>query len=569
MSSNFCRFYSKGIYIDLVKGSDDTGKGTEASPYLSLLKAMEMNTSASDDSFAVKKDESGEYEPASKSALKKAKSALEAKEKKAKKLAEKAEEQKAADAQKMEEEMARLELAKSIKIEEDASLPQAKLIKLRDTVANRSHRVRVKGWVHRLRTQGKSLMFVVLRDGTGFLQCVLNDKLCQTYDAITLTRESTIEVFGTLKLVPEGKTAPDGHELIVDYWIVIHKAPGGLDAFENKFNTESDPSVLLDQRHLVLREDKTTKILKLRSAILFAFRQHFFENGYFEVTPPCLVQTQVEGGSTLFHLQYYGQPAYLTQSSQLYLEAACPALGDVFCIQESFRAEKSSTRRHLSEYTHLEAECPFISFDQLLDRLEFLITDVVDRITTGPFKEMFYEMNPGFVAPKKPFRRMRYVEAIQWLNDHGVLKKDDDGNEVGPFEFGDDIPEAPERLMTDTINEPIMLCEFPAEIKSFYMPRCSHDNRVTESVDVLMPGVGEIVGGSMRIWDLQELMAGYKREEIDPSPYYWFTDQRKYGSYPHGGYGLGVERFLAWLLNLDHVRETCLFPRHYGRPCQP
>jgi len=208
--------------------------------------------------------------------------------------------------------------------------------------------------------------------------------------------------------------------------------------------------------------------------------------------------------------------------------------------QESFRAEKSRTRRHLSEYTHLEAECPFINFDELLNRIEDLVCDTVDRVLKSPFADLFKEIHPDFKPPKRPFKRMEYKEGIEWLKKNNVTK--DDGTF---YEFGEDIPEAPERKMTDAINEPILFCKFPAEIKSFYMPRCQDDNRLTESVDVLMPGVGEIVGGSMRIWNLEELMAGYKREGIDPAPYYWFTDQRKYGSCPHGGYGLGVERFLV------------------------
>ena len=372
-----------------------------------------------------------------------------------------------------------LEEARNIVIVEDKSLPSATKIKIRDAAGFRGKRVLVQGWVHRLRRQGKVLMFVTLRDGTGFLQCVLSDKLCQTPSAIALQTESTVELLGSVELVPDGKTAPGGHELKCDFWRLVSGAPaGGIDHVLNK---ESDVDIQMDQRHLMLRGETLSRIVTFRALTMRAFREHYRSRGYTEVTPPTLVMGQVEGGSTLFKFDYFGQEAYLTQSSQLYLESVIPSLGDAYCIAQAYRAEKSKTRRHLAEYSHVEAECPFISFDDLLDRIQDLIADVIRRLLQDPVaSDIIREFNPEFQAPHLPFLRMDYADAIEFLRKNDIKKED------GSFyEFGEDIPEMPERRMTDMINKPIMLCRFPAGIKAFYMPRCQEDERLTESVSLL------------------------------------------------------------------------------------
>ena len=388
----------EAVYTSEARGSDEAGEGTYKVPYKTILQAMRragkepfptIYQDSKPDSDAAKAGQ--KYEVVAKSQLKKMTKLWQQEVRKAEQRAKK-------EAEDAEAQAKRAEEAKKITIEQDKSLPEAKRIRINQGVNCRDQRIKVFGWVHRLRRQGKALIFITLRDGTGYLQCVLNGQMCQTYDAIMLTTEATVCIYGTLAAVPEGKTAPGGHELTADYWELIGSAPaGGADAI---LNEDSHPDVQLDNRHIMIRGENTAKVLKMRSVIMQCFRDHFFSRGYNEVTPPTLVQTQVEGGSTLFTLDYFGEPAYLTQSSQLYLETVMPALGDVFCFAQSYRAEQSRTRRHLAEYTHLEAECPFIDFNDLLDRLEDLVSDVVDRVLKSPYGHLVHELNPDFKAPK-------------------------------------------------------------------------------------------------------------------------------------------------------------------------
>lgn len=553
--------YEMEVYVNEKAGADKAETpGTKDQPYLTAAFAAFKSPEAK--IYIYKQQDDSEeyaYSEISASALKKAKKGAEGLKKKEEKQQKLKEQQKKTD----EETAKRLAALDLIEIKEDESLPKAKKIKMRDIQDNLNVRVELQGWVHRLRSQ-KGLSFITLRDGTGFIQCVLSGDLANCKASRELTIESTISIKGEIHKLPEGKTAPGGVELRADFFKVIGLAPSGEDSFTNKVQENADPSLLLDQRHLALRGDTLSAVMKVRSVFLRAVRRFYEEEGLLEVTPPCMVQTQVEGGSTLFKMDYYGQEAYLTQSSQLYLETCLPALGDVFCVQESFRAEKSHTRRHLSEYTHIEAELAFLEFDDMLGHIERLITNVIKYILEDPIAgPLIKQLNPKFVPPTMPFKRMEYIEALDWLNENKVLN--DDGE---PYKFGDDISEAQERKMTDTIGVPILLTRFPVEIKSFYMKKCVDDSRVTESVDVLMPNVGEITGGSMRMDDYDELVNAIKREGMDLDAYYWFTDLRKYGTCPHGGYGIGTERILAWLCDRYTVRDCSLYPRFTGR-CKP
>ncbi|KIX03773.1 asparagine-tRNA ligase, cytoplasmic [Rhinocladiella mackenziei CBS 650.93] len=528
------------IYIDEDVGrDDDSAIGTETAPYKTLLYAM-ISHPPDTATYQTRKSVTGpvdangdpatrlEWKPATKSAMKKATHLFEQYKKKQARASELAIRE---NAEAMKRQQV-LEEAKKVIIKEDASLPAPIKIRLDETDPGKikvgtedtpGTRVRVVGRVQHLRSQ-KDIIFVTLKDGYGHMQCVFAGNLINTYAAMTLTLETSLAIHGELKALPPNAHAPLDRELHADFFTVIGAAVGDKEAITNKVQQDGDPQTLLDNRHLVLRGDKASAIMKVRAAVTRAFRQTYVETRCTEVTPPAMVQTQVEGGATLFEFNYYGEKAYLTQSSQLYLETCLASLGDVFCICPSFRAEKSLTRRHLSEYTHIEAELDFITFDDLLSHLEHVICRVIELTLADPVIAAYVaDLNPKFQPPTRPFRRMKYAEAIEWLIEHNIP------NEEGqPHVFGDDIAEAAERKMTDELNVPIFLTHFPVEIKAFYMKKDESDKRVTESVDVLMPGVGEIVGGSMRIDDYDELIAGYKREGIDPAPYYWYTDQRRY-----------------------------------------
>lgn len=544
---------AKSIYVDEDVGKDDsTAAGSQESPYKTLLFAYIQSPPRQPDGpqYLIRKPERAtvvedldlagrqDWKPAAKSALKKAATLYEQHKKKLARGEELALREKKEAVQRQQG----LEEAKKIMVVQDPSLPEATkimlnekdpmVVKLRssksekdiDHSARRGTRVRATGRVHRLRTQ-KDVIFVTLQDGYGFLQCVLTGDLIKTYDAITLTLETSLEIYGEMWEVPPKQHAPDDRELHADYFTVIGRAAGDKEAITTRVAPDSDPQNLYDNRHLVLRGETSSSVMKVRAAVLRAFRKTYDEltPSCLEMTPPCMVQTQVEGGATLFAFDYYGEKAYLTQSSQLYLETCLPSLGNVFCVAPSFRAEKSLTRRHLSEYTHIEAELDFITFEDLLVHLELVMCTVIDTALANPgIKKLIYELNPNFQIPERPFLRMKYSDAINWLREQDIA------NENGqPHEFGDDIAEAAERKMTDIINRPIFLTHFPVEIKAFYMKKDPTDLRVTESVDCLMPGVGEIVGGSMRMDDYDELLEAYGREGIDPAPYYWYTDQRK------------------------------------------
>jgi len=538
-------------HIDEDVGRDEDADGSEEKPFKTLLAAHITCPPADGTQYMTRKSQTGQipegadpssrldWKPATKSGLKKIGNVYQQHLKKQAKGDQLA----VRDKEDQDKRQAVLEKAKLVKLEQDPSLPKAVLIHLDEkdptvvkpgngerkkevdySSGQRGTRVLVRGRVFRLRFQ-KDVIFITLYDGYGYLQCVLTPPITNTFAAMTLTQESAVAIWGEMWEVPPGQHAPDDRELHADYFEVIGKAPGDKEAINTIIAKDAEPHLLLDNRHLVIRGDGAASVLKVRAAVLRAFRRTYEEikPSCLEVTPPSMVQTQVEGGATLFAFNYYGEQAYLTQSSQLYLETCMPSLGNVFCIAPSFRAEKSLTRRHLSEYTHIEAELDFITFSDLLNHLELVMCTVIGHVMADPqIAKYVMTLNPSFEVPERPFKRMKYTDAIDWLVEHKIPNEDGDKHK-----FGDDIAEAAERKMTDEIGRPIFLTHFPVAIKAFYMKKDESDPRVTESVDCLMPGVGEIVGGSMRMEDYDELLAAYAREGIDPKPYYWYTDQRK------------------------------------------
>ncbi|MFX1533240.1 MAG: asparagine--tRNA ligase [Promethearchaeota archaeon] len=418
-------------------------------------------------------------------------------------------------------------------------------------------KVTIRGWVHHIRIQGR-ILFLVIRDSSGLVQTVYKakkDEINPNFDeAKNLARESIVSVRGNIR---KDQRAPYlGVELSVEHVNVIsHSNP----EIELEIRPDSGPEVALDKRYLVIRGEKAARILKFRASTLRAFRKYFDDRGFYELTPPTIVQTQVEGGSTLFSLKYFDQDVYLTQSSQLYLETAIFSLGDVYCILPSYRAEKSRTRRHLTEYTHLEAEMPFCDFDCLLNLIEDMIVEVIQTLLDWE-KETIKILNPSFKVPQKPFVRIPYADAIKKLQETDFrwpngLKLED----------GQDITESAERRLVELFDRPVFLTEFPKGLKPFYHKLNEKNSMVTNSADLLVPHVAELIGAGQREDDYDILMQRIKVEGLDPTPYYWYVDLRRYGSVVHAGFGLGIERFIQWLLELEHIRDACFYPRLINR----
>jgi len=436
--------------------------------------------------------------------------------------------------------------------------------------------VRVCGWVHKYRDQ-KNIQFITLRGGKGStlggmhgtskVQVTIFKPVILKYQNILnqISIEACIDVVGKLNI---DKRAPQGYEICCEEIVLIGKA----ESLKENVTEETARSIKCDKRHLYLRQDIPTMIMKIRHHLIKYMYEYLYKEGFYRIDPPQIIQQEVEGGSSLFKLKYFEKDAHLTQSSQLYSETMLATMGKVFADKDSFRAEKSMTRRHLAEFTHIEPEEAFLGctseagFHKLLLRIEqfmiYVTTKLFEDEEAGP---MIRALNPTFKPYTKSFKRMTYNEMIQFLKENNIYK--DEEMKIY-YKYGEDVPEKPEREMIDMIGEPVFLTNFPKTMKAFYMETDPNDTELTLSVDLLLPNVGEVVGGSMRLWRYDELMEGFKKEEMEIEKYQWYIDQRRYGSCPHGGFGIGTERLLMYITNADSVKECCLYPRFMGR-CLP
>lgn len=411
--------------------------------------------------------------------------------------------------------------------------------------------VEIRGWLYNKRSSGK-IHFLILRDGTGFLQAVVvksqvPEEVFDLYDE--LTRESSLIARGVVRADPR---APGGYELQVTDLKLVHKA---VDYPIPKVREDNIPDVgvLLPIRHLWLRSRKQWALMRIRDTVERAIDDFFRERKFVRLDAPILTPSAAEGTTTLFETDYFGEKAYLTQSGQLYVEAAAMALGKVYCFGPTFRAEKSKTRRHLMEFWMVEPEVAWATLDDIMKLAEEFVSYIVARVLETRQEELkILERDTSkleHITP--PFPRITYDEAVRLLHEKGM-----------DFPYGEDFGGDEETVISQSFDKPVMVHRYPAAVKAFYMKRDPQDPTKALCVDMLAPeGYGEIIGGSQREDDLETLIQRLKEFNLPQENYEWYLDLRRYGSVPHSGFGLGLERTIAWIAGIHHVREAIPFPR--------
>ncbi|MGB3342021.1 MAG: asparagine--tRNA ligase [bacterium] len=411
--------------------------------------------------------------------------------------------------------------------------------------------VTIKGWLYNKRSSGK-IRFLMIRDGTGIVQSVITkDEVANPIFEIAdkITSESSVILTGSVK---KETRAPGGYEIIAKDLQIVQLA-------QEYPITPKEHSVefLLPMRHLWLRSKKQNAIMRIRHEVIKSCRDFLDDRGFICADCPILTPAAVEGTTTLFEVEYYDQKAYLSQSGQLYNEATAAALGKVYCFGPTFRAEKSKTRRHLTEFWMLEPEVAYIELDGIMDLAEEMVVYTVERVMARKTVELKilerdFEMLKRI---KRPFPRITYREAV------AIVQKKDK-----TFKPGDDFGAPHETIISESFEKPVFVHHYPVNIKAFYMKRDPTDSSLSLSVDMIGPeGSGELIGGGQREDDYKTLLEGIKEHNLPEDTYAWYLDLRKYGTCPHGGFGLGLERTVAWICGIRHCRETIPFPRMLDR----
>jgi asparaginyl-tRNA synthetase len=408
--------------------------------------------------------------------------------------------------------------------------------------------VTVKGWLHNRRSSGK-IHFLVVRDGSGFLQVVMGKRDVDEATFVKadhLGQESSVIVTGSVKAEPR---AIGGYEMVAS----------GLEVVSEAHDFPITPKehgvdYLMDRRHLWIRAERQTAILRVRHEIIDAVRDFFNSQGFILADTPIFTPATCEGTTTLFPVEYFeNEKAYLTQSGQLYNEANAMALGKVYAFGPTFRAEKSKTRRHLTEFWMVEPEMAYADLNDVIMLAEGLITSVVGRVLDRRRNELktLERDTSKLEAVKAPFPRLKYDEAAKILLDKGL-----------PFQVGGDLGGTDETVLSQQYDRPVCVTHYPAAIKAFYMKPDPNEPDKALCVDVLAPeGYGEIIGGGQRLDDFDLLLQRIKEHDLPQESFEWYLDLRRYGSVPHGGFGMGIERCVSWICGLEHVRETIPYPR--------
>ena len=429
-------------------------------------------------------------------------------------------------------------------------MTQQKFISISQAIEQGKGKVAVRGWISRERGSNE-FKFLVLRDSTNIIQCVLKkENFKKQWDAIDkLQIEASVEIFGTIK---EDKRAPTGFEIQADEINIV----GLSDKFP--INKDLNEELLGDRRHLWLRSRKMTSILKIRDTVLSAMREHWHKKGFYEYHSPSLIGMQAEGGNTLFKVDYYGKPVFLTQTWQLHAEPAIFSLEKIYTIQPAFRAETSKTSRHLSELWMAEMEVAWEGFDYIQDDAEELIKHIVSKVLQERKPELeilgrdWKKLEPVL---KKKFPRITYDDALKLLKEKKKIN----------ISWGKDLRTIEEDRLSEMYDTPVIVRHYPKIVKAFYMKEVPERPKGKEAVygfDMIAPeGYGELVGGSQREDNLETLKKNLKAQGEDVGKYEFYLDTRKYGSVPHGGYGMGVERVISWICGLETIKDAIAFPR--------